>query len=519
MQPQDTAREPSASQDREAPLSNSPLSGEELPASREREVVREIERHLGEETFDRWFRGRTSIAVANDQVTIGVDNPFLLAWTQRQFHAAVTVAARGVLGETANVRFQAPEGMRAVRRPPRANAPDVHSPRRAAPPAAKNDPRPHRSPAKATSQQPAPSPIPRETSAGAPAGAEGGRRFADLSEFVKGACNELALTAVLQVCEQPGVRYNPLVLYGGVGTGKTHLLEAIYRRLRARHRALNVLFLSAESFANFFTQALRDRTLPGFRNRFRTVDVLMVDDVDFLDGKRVIQEEFLHTIRQLESHQRQIVLTADRHPRLLTRLSDELVTRFIAGIVCRIESPDLATRRAIVAQRAKRLAASVDENALELVAQRFTASVREIEGALNTLETYALMSGEAINRAVAERVLSDLERDCVRTVRVADVERTVCRVFAVDPGALRSSRRSRSLSQPRMLTMFLARKLTQAAYREIGEHFGGRNHSTVVSAEKRVRRMIDAGTTLRVASQNWRLGDLMTSLEQQLLTG
>ena len=185
-----------------------------------------------------------------------------------------------------------------------------------------------------------------------------GRRFADLADFVKGPCNELALTAALQICEQPGSRYNPLVLYGGVGTGKTHLLEASYRRLRAGHPALRVMFLSAEGFANHFTQALRDRSLPSFRQRFRSVDVLIIDDVDFLDGKRVIQEEFLHTVKQLESHDRQIVLSADRHPRLLTRLSEELVTRFISGIVCRMESPDLETRRAIVARKAARLTSS-----------------------------------------------------------------------------------------------------------------------------------------------------------------
>ena len=235
-----------------------------------------------------------------------------------------------------------------------------------------------------------------------------GRRFADLADFVKGPGNELAMTAALQICEQPGSRYNPLVLYGGVGTGKTHLLEATYRRLRARHPALHVLFLSAEGFANHFTQALRDRSLPSFRQRFRSVDVLVIDDVDFLDGKRVIQEEFLHTIKQLESHERQIVLSADRHPRLLTKLSEELVTRFISGIVCRMESPDLETRRTIVARKAARLTTRVSDEALELVAQRFRTSVRELEGALNCLETYGLMTGKQVGLSAARHVLADL---------------------------------------------------------------------------------------------------------------
>ncbi|HEV8001259.1 MAG TPA: chromosomal replication initiator protein DnaA, partial [Planctomycetaceae bacterium] len=345
-----------------------------------------------------------------------------------------------------------------------------------------------------------------------------GRRFADLNDFVTGPGNQLAFSAALQICEQPG-SYNPLVLHGGVGIGKTHLLEGVYRRMRALRPAARVLFLSAESFANYFTQALRDRTLASFRQRFRGVDVLMIDDVDFLDGKRVIQEEFLHTVKQLEAHGRQVALTADRHPRLLTRLSEELVTRFMSGIVCRLESPDLNTRRTIVARKAARMTALITDEAIEFVVQRFALSVRELEGALNFLENYGQTTGKTINLTVARNVLADIDRDCVRIVRVAEVEQAVCRLFSVGVDDLRSARRTRTVSQPRMLAMYLARKMTQAAYTEIGEHFGGRNHSTVMSAEKRVRELLEADATVRAGTQEWKLGDLLASLEQQLLTG
>jgi chromosomal replication initiator protein len=345
-----------------------------------------------------------------------------------------------------------------------------------------------------------------------------GRRFADLCDFVAGPGNQLAFAAALQVCEQPGV-YSPLVLHGGVGIGKTHLLEGIYRRMRVLNPSLRVMFLSAESFANYFTQALRDRTLASFRQRFRGVDVLMIDDIDFLDGKRVIQEEFLHTIKQLETHQRQVALTADRHPRLLAESSEELVTRFMSGIVCRLESPDVDTRRTIVARKVSRLSSRFTDDAIEFVVQRFALSVREMEGALNCLETYGLMTGKALTLAIARHVLADLERDCVRIVRVAEVEQAVCRLFSIGTADLRSPRRNRSVSQPRMLAMYLARKMTQAAYTEIGEHFGGRNHSTVMSAEKRVRDLLASNATVRAGNQEWKLGDLVASLEQQLLTG
>jgi chromosomal replication initiator protein len=165
------------------------------------------------------------------------------------------------------------------------------------------------------------------------------------------------------------------------------------------------------------------------------------------------------------------------------------------------------------------LTTRVSDEALEFIAQRFRSSVRELEGALNCLETYGLMTGKHVGLPAARTVLADLERDCVRVVRLADIEQTVCRFFAVDAEELRSPRRSRSVSQPRMLAMYLARKMTQAAYSEIGEYFGGRNHSTVMSAEKRVRDLLTSQVSFRVAAQSWKLGDLVSSLEQQLLTG
>jgi chromosomal replication initiator protein len=545
----------------------------------ERGMIEEVKELVGSQTFDHWFQGKASIEIADDQVTIGIENPFLLSWMQHRFRPAVAEAARRVLGASAEVRFEtrptgpvkidpakqtsqpSPQLLEqpnaalslsrdndrhpsaslsrregAVRKcrpdlPVLRNATAPCSPIAECSPTGQRGPTAQRSPTIERSAPTAAPPSGHTQSGHTQSGRtqsgrtqpsstqQSNRRFADLADFVKGPGNELALTAALQICELPGSRYNPLVLYGGVGTGKTHLLEATYRRLRARNPALHVLFLSAEGFANHFTQALRDRSLPSFRQRFRSVDVLVIDDVDFLDGKRVIQEEFLHTIKQLESHERQIVLSTDRHPRLLTKLSEELVTRFIAGIVCRMEPPDLETRRVIVARKAARLTSRVSEEALELVAQRFRTSVREIEGALNCLETYGLMTGKTVGLSIARQVLADLERDCVRVVRLSDVEQTVCRFFAVGPEELRSPRRSRSVSQPRMLAMYLARKMTQAAYSEIGEYFGGRNHSTVMSAEKRVRDLLASQVTVRVAAQSWKLGDLMSSLEQQLLTG
>ncbi len=343
------------------------------------------------------------------------------------------------------------------------------------------------------------------------------RRFADLADFVTGSCNQLAFTAARQVCETPGERLNPLYLFGGVGLGKTHLLEGVYCELRRRFPSWNIVFLTSEQFANYFTQALRTHTLPSFRQRFRGVDVLLVDDVDFLDGKRVIQEEFLHTVKTLESLGKQLIVTADRHPRLLSQTSEELSTRFVSGLVCRLEVPDLETRTRVVQHKLMQRQLELTPDAIALVAQWFRNNVRELEGALNCLEAHFAMNRQRMTGLNARQILADLQRDCVRIVRLADVERVVCDLFRLIPEELRSSSRSRNVAQPRMLAMFLARKLTQAAYSEIGEFFGGRNHSTVISAERQVQEWLTIDTSFTIAARQWSAGELLQTLEQQVL--
>jgi chromosomal replication initiator protein len=343
------------------------------------------------------------------------------------------------------------------------------------------------------------------------------RRPMELSDLVVGTGNELALAAARKVCDEVPAPFNPLYLFGNVGIGKTHLLEGISRQLRRQHPGLNVLMMTAEQFANCFTQALRDKTLPSFRQKFRNVDALLIDDVDFLDNTRVIREEFLHTFTELAERGRAIVLTADRHPKLLSKLGDELVTRFMSGLICRVEAPDQATRERIVQMKAARMGTDISEEALMWVAQKFRNNVRELEGALNCLHTWYTMSERRVGLATARQILADLERDCLKIVRLADIEQTICTLFGVRPRELKSSSRARTVSQPRMLAMFLARKHTQSAYQEIGQHFGGRNHSTVMAAEKKVGEWLDSNSDLHLGGRDWNIRELMDTLEQQLL--
>ncbi|MDX1966546.1 MAG: chromosomal replication initiator protein DnaA [Planctomycetaceae bacterium] len=468
-------------------------------------VLTELKSRVGARPFALWFEGKVRLEIAGEQLLIAVGSPFLLNCINKQFRRELAEVAQLVLGNSATptltvdatlaltVPMERENRTTAALRLPAAPSGDLTRLELDAPPA------PSR-PAVVTS---------------------GGRqrRLADLSDFIPTPLAEFALTASRHVAAAPGTQFNPLFLYGSVGTGKTHLLEGICRQLRRTHPQLQVTLLTAEAFANYFTQALTERTLPSFRHKFRGVDVLLVDDVDFFESKRVFQEEFLHTLCDLADHGRQVVVTADRHPRLLTKLGDDLVSRFQSGLICRLETPDLDTRRQIVIRKAQRLEGEFAPEALQFVAERFTGSVRELEGALNCLQTFYGMTQKRITAATARQVLADLERDCLRVVRLADIERVVCQVFGLKPKDLKSDSRVRTLAQPRMLAMFLARKHTQSAYSEIGQHFGGRNHSTVMSAERKVQKWLEDNVTVRVASQSWTFQEIVANLEQQLLAG
>ncbi len=454
---------------------------------------------LGERRYANWFQKSARLEVRGDELIVYAGSPYLQNWLQRQFADVLRDAARDIIGPGSRVRLDVG--------PLAAGAEES--------PAAEPNPR-----SKASQHDQPRSGDDRNNGRGAvPRTAASRRRFAGLADFIPGRKNELAFTAARQVAENPGGPLNPLCLYGGVGCGKTHLLEGIYRQVRRQYPALHVLFLTAENFANYFTQALRERSLPSFHQKFRNVDVLLVDDVDFLNGKSGIEEEFLHTLKSLETHDRQTVLTADRHPRLLDKLSDELVTRMLSGMACRLESSDVETRLEIVRQRVRQHPFPVADEALSFIARRFTNNVRELEGAVNCLQTYHTMTKRRVSVQAAREVLARLERDCIRIVRLCDVEQAVCRLFHVTADELKSAKRSRSVSQPRMLAMYLARRLTACAYSEIGQFFGNRNHSTVMAAEKKVRRLIDENGEIRVCAEQWPLQEVVDSLESQLKTG
>jgi len=474
------------------------MQTETMAASRETsslecELISAIEREVGPRNYQHWFADNVRLEVRAHELSIGVNSPFVATWMQKNFRPSIATAAQRVLGPSAQVSFHVIDSSAL-------NEESAVNPSRRRPPRDKPLAGPTAGPKIASK-------------------AAKNRRFLELDDFVAGEANALALAAAKGVCEQPGTKFNPLFLYGASGLGKTHLLEGIFRGLRRDFAHLRIALIRAEAFVNYFTAAIRSHSMPTFRQKFRNIDVLLVDEVDFFDAKRGTQEEFLNTFKQLETQGAQIVLTCDRHPRLLNKLSDELVTRFLSGLVCRIEPPDLETRKSIARSKAAALRADFSEDVLELVARRFKNNVRELEGALNSLDTYHSLLGKKLSPSAARRALSGLERDCMRVVRVTDIENAVCRFFGVQPDDLRSQRRHRSITQPRMLAMFLARKHTQAAYSEIGQHFGGRNHSTVMAAEKKINGWLREDSSIRVAARTWPIQEIVGALEEQLQAG
>jgi chromosomal replication initiator protein len=492
-------------------------------------ILSRLSETIGPRRFRHWFEGKTRLSLQGDLLHVEAASHYLLSWIQRQYGDALLAVAHELVHPGLRVHFEVDAGLSLH---PATTETEEGRAWPAAPGVGRTTrPRPERrsgglgatdctATLGVTDRATRPGATERTVDAGRrPATAPSGRRQYDLRDFVVGQCNQLAYTAARAVAASPGAAYNPLYVYGTVGNGKTHLLEGIAREIKRGYPALQVLFLTAENFTNFFTRALREKSLPSFRQKFRGADVLLVDDVDFLEGKRSIQEEFLHTLQQLDAHGRQVVLTGDRHPRMLTRLSDELVTRFLSGLVCRIESPSTETRRQVVERIASERRLQVSEGALEYVTMRFTGSVRELVGAMNCLAVWQSLYQLRIGKTVAREVLASLERDCLRIVRLDDIDKAVCDLFGVTSRDLKSESRSRTVAQPRMLAMYLARRLTNTALSEIGRFYGGRNHSTVLSAERKVAQLVERNETIRLATEEWTVRDVLQTLEQQILSG
>jgi chromosomal replication initiator protein len=318
--------------------------------------------------------------------------------------------------------------------------------------------------------------------------------------FVVGKSNQFAHAASRAVAKNPAKTYNPLFIYGGVGLGKTHLMQAIGNEILEEAKLNRVCYLSSENFMNEMISSIQRNDTINFRNKYRRMDLLLIDDVQFLANKESTQEEFFHTFNALYDAHKQIVLTSDRPPKEIPTLEERLISRFEWGLVADIQPPDLETRTAILRSKAERDHLVVPEDVLLFIAQHIRSNVRELEGSLIRLLAHASLTGKEISVELAEQVLSNILSHEVKRVTIDRIQREVSQEFGVSVEGLKSKKRTKTLTEPRQVAMCLCRRLTDLPLVEIGQAFGGRDHTTVIHACEKVEAQVkrDRGIRLRV---------------------
>jgi chromosomal replication initiator protein len=500
------------------------------PAVLEESLRSAVSERVGATRFALWFGGNVRLGLnrEGDLLIVRVPDPFFRDWIERHYAPTLASAVETVVGRKLGVSVQIhnesePSARELTETPPvdASTGPLQKEPQStlSLPPKANDAPlAPPAGPGRTfqvdqTEQLPTTSSDSRvtlpETSA---------RPLRRLEDYVAGLGNRVAFAAASEMARTAGRAFNPLMIHSGIGLGKTHLLEGINQSLKQFHPKLQIVQLTAEAFTNGFLDSMRSGTLSGFRARFRGAGGLIVDDIQFLAAKRATMIEFLYTFNALYDRGAPIILAADQHPRQIPRLTDELVTRFVAGMVTRIEPPDVVTRQAILKAKAVARGVDVPEPVLTYISQHLRASIRELEGALYTVITQAVLTGKRIDLGLAQSALRDSIRRTSVSIGMRDIERVVCNLFQVKAEALRSDSRTQALAYPRMIAMFMSRKHIGAAYSEIGRHYGGRNHATVMAAEKKVEKWLKSEKQIALLPGFETVADLLYSLERALGT-
>ncbi len=324
--------------------------------------------------------------------------------------------------------------------------------------------------------------------------------------FVVGKPNEFAYAAALRIAESEIPAYNPLFLYGGVGLGKTHLMHAIAWRIKEIFPEKKVIYISAEKFMYLFIRSLRYKDAMSFKELFRTVDVLMIDDVQFIGGKDTTQEEFFHTFNELVDNNRQVILSADKSPSNLDGVEDRLKSRLGWGLVADIHPTNYELRLGILQSKTKRHKVKISDKVLEFLAMKISSNIRELEGALNRIVAHATLVGREITIDVAQEVLSDILRSNEKYITIDFIQRKVCEFYNIKLSDLNAAKRQKTIATARQVAMYLCKQLTTKSLPDIGQNFGGRDHSTVIHAVKKIKERIsidrEFATDLEILSKS-----------------
>ncbi|MBK8987968.1 MAG: chromosomal replication initiator protein DnaA [Chloroflexi bacterium] len=430
----------------------------------------ELELQMTKATFNTWLKDARLLACENDEYVIGVRNDYAKDWLENRLQDTILRTLSAILNQPVSVRFVVWSDEIIAPPPPVMNG---SSP--------VNGAKPLRRPSPAYQSEDSISLALNQ-------------RFT-FASFVVGTSNRLAHAAALSVSENPGQTYNPLFIYGGVGLGKTHLLHAIGHKCISD--GLSICYISSETFTNDLVQSIRNKQMAQFRERYRTPDVLLIDDIQFIAGKESTQEELFHTFNDLHSQGKQVVLSSDRPPKAMATLEERLQSRFEWGLMADIQLPDTETRKAILQAKAEDHGVAVPNHVIDLIAHHVRNNIRELEGALNKVIAYAQLSGTGtVDRELVNMALADLVRRPEK-VTMAQVIEAVCAYYNVTPEALGSTSRSRTIAFPRQMVMYLARTETDSSLPQIGARLGNRDHTTILYGYEKIATLLDVDATAR----------------------
>jgi chromosomal replication initiator protein len=424
-------------------------------------VLGQLQMEMPRASFDTWVRDTRPITYENGLLTVSVRNAYARDWLESRLASTVNRLLIGILNANVSVHFVVSQSDEPV---------SASEPEPAAANSLENEPNPAR--ARNSSLNP---------------------RYT-FETYVVGSGNRLAHAACQAVAEKPARAYNPLFVYGGVGLGKTHLLHAIGNACHGR--GLNVLYVSSEEFTNDMINAIRSHTTQAFREKYRSADVLLVDDIQFIAGKESTQEEFFHTFNTLHGQEKQIIVSSDRPPKSLVTLEERLRSRFEWGLTADIQPPDLETRLAILRSKAERTGRQISDEILDTIARRVESNIRELEGALNRIIAFADLSGSSLTPDLVDIALADLlpQRGNVAPEKIIEL---VAKEWQTSVESLLSRDRTRKVAEPRQVAMYLMRKETDASLPQIGEVLGGRDHTTVMYAIEKIAGDIETKDDLR----------------------
>jgi chromosomal replication initiator protein len=421
-------------------------------------MVEAAGRRLPSAIVESWVRPCRLVAIEGDHLRIAAPNPFSRNWLLEHHLPVLKAAAQDCIGGDPRISIDVDE---------RLDSRSADAP-----------------------------PVPGHVAV-APGTVEGLNPRYTFDSFVVGSSNQFAQAACQAVAELPSRAYNPLFIYGGVGLGKTHLLHAVGHQSAKLFPGLTVVYLSSERFTNELINGIRYDRMAEFRGRYRTIDLLLIDDIQFISGKERTQEEFFHTFNDLYESRKQIIVSSDCSPKDIPEIEERLRSRFEWGLIADIQPPDFETRVAILKKKAALERVLLPDDVAYLIAGRVKSNIRELEGSLTRMIAFCALTGREMNVDLAQEVLADLWGEEEKIITIEHVQRKVCDLFGVKPSDLKAKTRTKTIAFPRQVAMYLARQLTHASLAEVGRAFGGKDHTTVLHAVDKIQRLLQDDPKLR----------------------